>query len=85
MTAAEKLAEWGYEDVVVFDNPAFDEALIGVSTDNRAIYDFDKMVIWLSVTWHTSREEAIEFIEYNTIRALPYYENSPIVMYRLSK
>ena len=28
-----------------------------------------------------SYEEAIEFIDYNTIRALPYVENSPIVVH----
>lgn len=83
MSAAELLTEWGYEDVIVFDNPSFDNALIGVSEDNRAVYDYDKMVVWLAVTWAISREEAIEFIEYNTIRALPYYENAPIVMHRL--
>lgn len=85
MTVAERLTEAGYEDVIIFDNPSYDCALIGVSEDNRAIYDYDKMVIWLAVTWAISREEAIEFIEYNTIRALPYYENAPIVMYRLSE
>lgn len=83
MKASERLAEWGYEDVVIFENPSFDEALIGVSEDNRAIYDYDKMVIWLAVDCAISREEAVEFIEYNTIRALPYYENAPIVMHRL--
>jgi hypothetical protein len=83
VSAAELLEEWGYEDVVIFDNPSFDNALIGVSEDNRAVYDYDKMVIWLAITWAISREEAVEFIEYNTIRALPYYENHPIVMHRL--
>ena len=85
MTAAERIAEAGYEDVIIFDNPGYDTALIGVSEDNRAVYDYDKMVIWLAVTWAISREEAIEFIEYNTIRALPYCENAPIVVYPLPK
>ncbi len=83
MKAAERLMEQGCEDVVIFQNPSFDEALIGVSEDNRAVYDYEKMVAWLAITWAISREEALEFIEYNTIRALPYYENAPIVMYRL--
>ena len=83
MKAVERLAEWGYEDVLIFENPGYDEALIGVSEDNRAVYDYEKMVDWLAVDYHISREEAIEFIEYNTIRALPYYENAPIVVHRL--
>ena len=28
-------------------------------------------------------EDAVEFIDYNTIRALPYFTNSPIIMYPL--
>ncbi len=84
MKAAERLINAGYEDVVVFDNPSFDSALIGVSEDNRAIYDYDKMVVWLAVSWAISREDAIDFIEYNTIRALSYRGKvAPIVMYRL--
>jgi len=33
-TAKEKLLSEGYEDVIIFDNPSFDSALVGVSTDN---------------------------------------------------
>ncbi len=84
MTASERLCDWGYEDVVIFDNPSYDNALIGVSEDNRAIYDYDKMVVWLAVTWGISREEAAEFIDYNTVRAIPYAGGSaPIIMHRL--
>ena len=85
MSAAEKLVDAGYEDVVIFDNPSYDNALVGVSEDNRAIYDYDKMVVWLAVTWGISREEAVEFIEYKTIRALPYKEDAPIILYRIPK
>lgn len=28
-------------------------------------------------------EDAVDFIDYNTIRALPYFANSPIIMYPL--
>lgn len=83
MTAAERLTEWGYEDAVIFDNPSYDDALVGVSEDGRAIYDYDKMIICLYVDGFISIEEAIEFIEYNTIRALPYVENAPIILHRL--
>ena len=84
MTAAERLADHGYEDVVIFENYSYDDALIGVTDDNRAVYDFDKMVAWLVETEGMAEEEAIEWIEYNTIRALPYAgPNAPIIMYRL--
>lgn len=81
MTAAERLSDLGYEDVVIFENPSYDDALIGVSDDNRAVYDFEKMVEWLHKHDGMELDEAVEFIEFNTIRALPYYEGAPIIMY----
>ena len=84
MTAAEKILAAGYEDVIIFENYSYDDALIGVTEDGRAVYDFDRMVRWLVETEGFSAEEAIEWIEYNTIRALPYMgEEAPIIMYPL--
>lgn len=82
MTAAERLEEAGFEDVIVFDNYSYDDALIGVTDDNRAVYDFDKMVQWLVDTEGMSEDDAVEWIEYNTIRALPYFgDTAPIIIY----
>lgn len=84
MTAAERILAAGYEDVVIFENYSYDDALIGVTEDGRAVYDFDRMVRWLVETEDFTAEEAIEWIEYNTIRALPYMgDNAPIIMYPL--
>ena len=78
------LLEAGYEDVVVLSNYSYDDALIGVTTDNRAIYDYDKMVEWLCNTQDISVEDAMEWIDYNTIRALSYAgDKGPIIMYKL--
>ena len=42
------------------------------------------MVGWLVETQDFTQEDAIEWIEYNTIRALPYMgSDAPIIMYRL--
>lgn len=86
MTATERLSELGYDGVVVFENYSYDDALIGVTEDNRAVYDFDKMVEWLCEKEGFSPEEAVEWIEYNTIRSLPYAgDDAPIIMYRLEE
>lgn len=78
----EYLCENGYEDAIVFENPDFCDAFIGVTTDGRAVYDFNKMVESLSQEDDMSEDDALEFIEYNTIRALPYIgEMAPIVLY----
>lgn len=81
MTVREKLEERGLYEVVIFDSPSYDEAFVGLSEDNRAIYDFDKMVECLDMP----TEEAVEFIEHNTIRALPYFTGAPIILYRVEE
>lgn len=84
ISAEEKLLDAGYEGITIFKDDSYDDALIGVSEDGRAIYDFDLMVEWLMKTDNITSEEAIEWIEYNTIRSLPYAgQGAPIVMYRL--
>lgn len=77
------IEDYGYEDVLIFSNPSYASAFIGVSDDNRAIYDYGLMVEHLMIEEGWSDIEAIDFIEQNTLRALPYYYNSPIVLYRL--
>lgn len=85
MTAREKIENSGFDDIVIFENPSFDDALIGVSTDGQAVYIFEKMVECLMAEDGMSYEEAAEFIEYNTIRSLPYVEFSPIVVYAIEE
>lgn len=80
----EKLLDNGYEDIIILKNYSYEDALIGVTEDNRAVYDFNKMVEWLMKIEGCTQMEAIEWIEYNTIRSLPYIgEKSPIIMYPL--
>lgn len=55
MTAEERLADAGYEDVTTLTNYSYDTALIGVTEDGRAVYDFDKMVAWLASGSSTTR------------------------------
>lgn len=79
------LVEMGYEESVVFENPDFDSVIIGVDTDGHVVYDFDKMAESMMEEDGLTYEEAVEFIEYNTIRALPYIPQHPIVMYKLEQ
>lgn len=84
MTAEERLIEMGYEDIIILSNPSFDTALIGVSDDGRAIYDYDLMIEDLIKTEGWSIEEAMDWISYNSFRSLPYAgELAPIIMYRI--
>ena len=74
----------GNRESHLFENPSYDDAFIGVSEDNRAVYDYDKMVLYLMDKDKMTAEDAVDFISYNTIRSLPYYEGSPIIVYRLT-
>lgn len=72
------------EDAIVFDNMSYDGSIIGVTTDDRVVYSYDKMVEELMQDEEWSYEDAVEWIDYNTIRALPYAgPNGPIIMYSI--
>ena len=75
----EFINEMGYEEVLLFEEPCYDSAFVGLSDDDRAVYDYDLMVEYLVEKDGMEPDEAMEFIDYNTIRALPYYNNHPIV------
>lgn len=78
----EFLVEEGVEDAVVFDNPDYADAFVGFTCDGRAVYDYYKMVESLHSGEKMSYDEAREFIDYNTIRALPYMgPKAPIILY----
>ncbi len=69
------------EDSVVLDNPSFDNSIIGVASGSgKVIYSYDKMVEEYMKDNNARDIDAIDWIEYNTIRALPYMgENAPII------
>jgi hypothetical protein len=69
------------EDTIVLDNPSFDNSIIGVASGSgRVIYSYDKMVEEYMKDNNARDIDAIDWIEYNTIRALSYIgENAPII------
>lgn len=84
MTKRETLEEMGREDSVVFDNPEYDDAIIGVTEEGNVVYDYEKMIDILAERDEMSRLEAAEFIDFNTVRAIPYAPDpKPIIMYHL--
>lgn len=84
----ETLKEWlcagDHEDTIVLESPDYLSAIIGITEDGRLIYSYPKMVEYLMLADGMEHEEAMEFIDYNTIRALPYAgKMAPIVMYEI--
>lgn len=79
MTTRERIEEAGYEDVIIFDNPSYDSAFIGVTYNNQAVYDYDKMIEYLIETEDMSYEEAADFISYNA--SFYYGEGYPLILF----
>lgn len=78
------LTELGYENTVVLENPSYLNAIIGISDEGALCYSYEKMIECLMEEDKMEYEDAMEFIDYNTIRALPYASSMgtrPVVLY----
>ena len=65
MTARERIENEGYEDVIIFSNPSYDDALVGITNDNRTVYDYEKMIEWLVTNEDMDYDEAADFVCWN--------------------
>ena len=71
-----------HSEARVFNVPSYDNSVLGLS-DDHVVYDFEQMVEEFMSEHQCTKEEAIEFLEYNTIRTLPYIEEKvrPIIIF----
>lgn len=61
-------------DLVLFENPSFDNSIVGIDHNSeKVIYSYEKMVKEYMKDEKCSYEDAVDFIDYNTIRSLSYY------------
>lgn len=86
------IADYGIDDAVVFGDPdnggyEYTTAIIGITTDDRVVYDYNKMIEWAMRKWNWSLEDAVDWIDYNTVRALYYYSGNgaPIIIYPIEE
>ena len=81
MTARDRILDEGFEDVIIFENPSYDEALIGVTYNtNQAVYDYDLMIEHLMKVDNITYEEAADFISYNC--SFSYGNEYPLILCR---
>lgn len=65
----------------MFENPSYDKSIVGISSSGQLVYDYEKMVEEFMEDNNCDYDEAVDFIDYNTMRALPYEgEYKPIVI-----
>ncbi len=77
----EYLTKQDLTDTVVLESPSYISAVVGISTDGRLIYSRDLMVRYLCKRDGTTELDAEEFIDFNTVGALPNMgEKAPIIM-----
>jgi hypothetical protein len=76
----EYLEAQGYSETTFFENPSFVKAITGITDSGQLIYDYDKMIVASMEEEGWDVEGAIEWIDYNTLRTVPYMgSNHPIV------
>lgn len=80
MDKLEILTELGFENSTVMDS-IYDAAITGFTTEGNIVYNYDKMINELMKADGMSREEAIEYVEFNAVRAIPYAPDpKPIIV-----
>ena len=73
------------DESILLKNYSYDSAIIGATKEGSVLYDYDLMIQWLQETEDFSYDDAVEWIEYNTLRAIPYMYNhgiAPTVVYK---
>lgn len=76
-----ELADMGYENSLAFIFPSYDDAIVGVTTDDRIVYSYDLMVEQMMKDTGCDYHDAVDWLEYNTIRALSYMgEGAPVIV-----
>lgn len=80
------------ESILLLEGDEYAPACIGITTDHCLVYDWDLMVESLAKYYREEDDtdedatmKAIEWIDYNTLRALPYMHsqgNVPIIINR---
>lgn len=60
----------------------FDASLVGITTDGRAVYDYERMIDEYMEDYGCSLEDALDWIHYNTLGSLPYCGDAAPVIFR---
>ena len=69
------------EETYLLDNHAFDKSIVGITMDYILVYDYEKMAEEFAEDENCPLEEAYEWLDFNTLRALPYFgDRAPIIL-----
>ena len=66
---------------IILDNHEYDNSIIGITDTNQLVYDYNSMIEEFAKDCECTEEDAQEWVDYNTMRAIPYMgERKPIVI-----
>ena len=72
------------DNAIILDNASYDESIIGITLEGAIIYSYDRMVEEYMIDNECTYDEAVDWIDYNTVRALPYLpQPRPIIVYEI--
>lgn len=63
---------------ILFDGHAYDNSIVGITEDGRAVYDYHKMVEEFMKDEDCDETDAMEWVDYNTMRSLGYACNGRV-------
>jgi len=70
-----------YGGYAMFEPEEYDEGIIGITENGNLVYSYDGLAEALILHDGMTYEEAMEWIDYNTIRTIPYMgEFKPVVV-----
>ena len=82
----EYLEEQQHEGTIFFENPSFVKAITGITDSGQLIYDYNLMIESAMEDEGWEYEDAVDWIEYNTLRSIPYMEDGvrPIISFPIN-
>lgn len=71
------------DKIIILEGDEFADGFIGLSTDDAAVYSYEKLVEALQKHNQWEEIDAIEWLDYNTLRAIPYITDgiAPIIIH----
>lgn len=85
LLADEIMDEDVLNEMIVLEGDEFADGAVGYTDDYHLVYSYERLVESLGKTYG-SEEDAIEWLEYNTLRAIPYMAsegNEPIIIHEI--
>ena len=73
------------DKIVVLEGDEFADGAIGLTDDFKIVYSYERLVQSLSRAYGEKEEQSVEYLDYNTLRMIPYWKNqgllAPIIVH----